>query len=105
VRVVALVADLMDRSKLSNAVPEVEFATDLAAAVGADCIVVDLGRHGRDIAEIRRLAPSARLIAFGAHVDDAALVAAREEGADVVLPRSRFFRDPAAAISPVAPDA
>jgi hypothetical protein len=105
VRIVALVSDLMDRSRLSNAVPDAEFVTDAKAAAGADCVVIDLGRFAGTVSEIRHLAPGARLIAFGAHVDDDALVAAREAGADVVMPRSRFFRDPAAAIAPVAPDA
>ena len=42
--------------------------------------------------------PGARIVCFGPHVDDDAADAARAAGADVVLPRSRFFRDPAAAI-------
>ena len=36
---------------------------------------------------------------FGPHVDEASAAAARDAGADVVLPRSKFFRDPAAAIA------
>ena len=104
-KVVALVPDLMDRSRLSNAVPGVEFVTDPAVTAGADtCVVIDLGRYGDAVAEIRRIAPAARLVAFGAHVDDDVLAAARRDGADLVLPRSRFFRDPVAAITAVAHD-
>jgi hypothetical protein len=38
------------------------------------------------------------LVASGPPDDDRSLGAARAAGADVVLPRSRFFRDPAAAL-------
>jgi hypothetical protein len=104
VKVVALVSDLMDRSRLSGAVSDIEFVADPAATAGAACVVIDLGRYGDAVAEVRRIAPAARLVAFGAHVDDDALAAARGDGADLVLPRSRFFRDPSAAISAVAPE-
>jgi hypothetical protein len=39
-------------------------------------------------------------VAFGPHVDDAALDRARSQGADLVIARSRFFRDPLAAVAP-----
>jgi DNA-binding NarL/FixJ family response regulator len=103
-KVVALVADLMDRSKVSASVPGVMFARAVDGCDDADVVIVDLARHGDDIASIRALAPAARIVAFGSHVDDEAFARARDAGADVVLPRSRFFRDPAAAItSPPAP--
>ncbi|WP_152050410.1 response regulator [Tautonia marina] len=38
----------------------------------------------------RNLAPEARFIAFGSHVDVQALSAARDVGCDPVLPRSKF---------------
>ena len=97
-RVVALVDDLMDRSKVSAAVPGVEIIADAAAASGADRVVVDLARHADDIGAVRGVAPGARIIAYGRHDDTAALAAARAAGADVVVPRSRFFRDPASVI-------
>jgi hypothetical protein len=34
------------------------------------------------------------VIAFGPHVDTEAAERATADGADLVLPRSRFFRDP-----------
>jgi len=40
-----------------------------------------------------------RLVAFGPHVDDRLLEGARADGADVVVPRSQFFRSPAAAVT------
>ena len=97
-RVVALVDDLMDRSRIAAAIPGVEFARSLTACAGADVVVVDLARHSGDVAGARAAAPAARLVAFGSHVDTAALAGAAAAGADVTLPRSRFFLDPAAAI-------
>ena len=94
-RVVALVDDLMDRSRLSAAVPEALFSE---VVDGADVIVVDLSRHAGDVATIRSAAPGASIVAFGSHVDDEVLAAAREAGADVVMARSRFFRNPRAAV-------
>ncbi len=98
-RVCALVVDLMDRSRISAAVPDAVFVRDAAACAGADVVVVDLARSGQHVSAVRGVAPSARIVCFGPHVDEAAATAARAAGADVVLPRSRFFRDPAAAIA------
>ena len=98
-RVVALVSDLMDRSRITGAIAGVEFAGDPAGCNGADVVIVDLARFGSSVGELRRALPDARIVAFGPHVDEDAATAAREAGADVVWPRSRFFRDPAAALS------
>jgi hypothetical protein len=97
--VVALVGDLMDRSRISAAVPAVVFAADVDACVSADVVVVDLSRHADQVAAIRARAPRARIVAFGPHVDEALLERARKDGADAVLARSQFFRDPEAALS------
>lgn len=97
--VVALVGDLMDRSRISAAIPGVAFAAEVDACVGADVVVVDLARHADHVAAIRARAPRARIVAFGPHVDEALLERARKDGADAVLPRSQFFRDPEAALS------
>jgi hypothetical protein len=102
VRVVALVTDLMDRSRLGTAVPGITFARDAAGCAGADVVVVDLARTP-DVGPVRAAAPGARIVAFGPHVDDAALERGRATGADLVLPRSRFFHDPAAAVASVRP--
>jgi DNA-binding NarL/FixJ family response regulator len=99
VKLVALTSDLMDRSRISGAVGDVEFARDAVACAGADVVVVDLARHAGDVAAVRAAAPTARIVAFGPHVDEALLVQATRDGADVVLPRSRFFQDPAAAVA------
>ena len=96
--VVAYVSDLMDRSKVQSAVDGVTFARDPVSAAGAAVVLVDLARFGDAVAAIRAQAPDARIVAFGPHVDDALLRGATEAGADVVLARSQFFRDPAAAV-------
>ncbi len=93
-RVCALVSDLMDRSKITAAIPDAVFMLDGTA----DVVVVDISKSAQLVAEIRAEMPAARIVCFGPHVDDDAADAARAAGADVVLPRSRFFRDPAAAI-------
>ena len=99
-RVVALVTDLMDRSRLSGALGDVEFARDPAACAGADVVVIDLARSADAVAPVRAVAPGARIVAFGPHVDTDLLERAAADGADTVLPRSRFFQDPSAALAP-----
>jgi hypothetical protein len=97
-RICALVSDLMDRSRVSAAVTGVEFVRGIDACAGADVVIVDLARFGADVAALRTALPSARLVCFGPHVDEASAAAASAAGADVVLPRSKFFHDPLAAI-------
>jgi DNA-binding NarL/FixJ family response regulator len=94
-RVCALVSDLMDRSKIASAIPDVSFTLDATA----DVVIVDISRSAQLVPEIRAEMPGARIVCFGPHVDDEAAAAATAAGADAVMPRSRFFRDPAAAIS------
>ena len=98
-RVVALAGDLMDESRLRSAVDGLEVIRDAAAAAGADCVLVDVARHPDAVAALRSVAPSARIVAYGPHVDDEALARASADGADEVLPRSKLFRDPAAALA------
>lgn len=98
-RVVALVGDLMDRSKISVAVPDTRFAAAATDCAGADVIVIDVKAHPDAVSEARKVAPTARVIAYGRHDNPAALEDARAQGADAALARSRFFRDPAAAIT------
>lgn len=96
---VAFVRDLMDRSHISAAIPEVKFVSDPAGVADAAVVIVDLARFGAVVAAVRAIAPTARIVAFGPHVDDETLAAGVADGADRVLPRSVFFRDPAAAIT------
>jgi hypothetical protein len=104
-RVVGLVGDLMDRTRLMGAIPDLEVVERAADVADAEVVVVDLARHADVLGEVRSAAPGAFVVAFGPHVDDEALAAARAAGADVVLPRSRFFRDPAAAVQRASPEA
>jgi hypothetical protein len=99
VRVVALASDLMDRSRITAAIPDAGFARDVEGCAAADVVIVDLARSASAIDELRRALPNARIVAFGPHVDEDATATARADGADVVWPRSRFFRDPAASLS------
>ena len=94
--VVAVVPDLMDRSRL--AAPDVEvvnagpgaLAEVLAArraAGGVALVVVDLARPGALDAVTGLDLP---VVGFAPHVDDELLARARAAGVDA-LPRSRFF--------------
>jgi len=88
----------MDRSKIAAAVPDAGFATGPDECAEADTVIVDVKAHPGAVAVARRVAPAARIVAYGRHDDPEALAAARAEGADEAIPRSRFFHDPAAAI-------
>lgn len=98
-RIVAITSDLMDRSRISGAVDGVEFARDAASSAGADVVLIDLARDAALVAAVRTVAPTARIVAFGPHVDAELLEQATRDGADAVLPRSKFFQDPAAALA------
>jgi hypothetical protein len=93
----------MDRSRLSARIPGIEFCSDAGGCTDADVVIVDLARAAGLVEEVRARVPEARLVCFGPHVDDAAARAATAAGADVVLPRSRFFRDPAAVVTAEPP--
>ena len=98
-RVVALVGDLLDRSKITAAIPDAAFASTPEECAGADTVVIDVKAHPDAVAAVRELVPAARVVAYGRHDNPEALEAARADGADVALPRSRFFPDPAAAVT------
>lgn len=88
--VVAYVPDLMDRSKVAAARPDVRFvarAEDLAD-VAADLVVIDLGRPGA-VDVLARLRAT-RTIGFASHIDRVTLDAARAAGCEAVA-RSVFF--------------
>ena len=91
-RVVVFAPDLMDRSRISAALPHAEFvnAVDKLSIAGPDAVLfVDLGRAGV-LEAIPGLA--APVVGFASHVDDGLIEAARNAGCAEVLPRSRFFR-------------
>lgn len=90
--VVALSADLMDRSKISAAFPDavlVRSLAKLADAVTSESLVfVDLGRVD-DASALQEIA--GRVIGFGSHVNEEQLAAAQAAGVEAT-PRSVFFR-------------
>lgn len=97
--VVALVRDLMDRSRfgvLSGSGVDVQFVRsvgDLASAL-ADVpvlvVVIDLGRDDALEGIGAAAVAGARVVAYGSHVDRDRLDAAHAAGAEV-LTRSAFF--------------
>jgi hypothetical protein len=103
-KVVVLSTDLIDRSKISSALPDAVFvgaAAQLpAAAAGADLVVVDASRPGVLDVLAAVVAAADEVVAFGPHVDTETLAAASASGARV-LPRSKFFADVAAAVGRV----
>jgi hypothetical protein len=95
---VALVDDLMDRTRLTAALPGLTFVRE-PGGIEASVVIIDLAAHADAVPVVRAARPTARIIAFGPHVDGPVLDEARAAGADVVLARSRFFRDPAGAVT------
>jgi len=106
-RVVALSADLIDRSKISAAFPDaiiVRSVVKLSDAVTTNAVTtnavttsvgtarllvfVDLGRV-EDVTVLQEL--GGHIIGFGSHVNEEQLAAARAVGMEA-LPRSVFFR-------------
>lgn len=85
--VVAVTTDLMDRSKISGAIDGVRVVRPGAPLDDADVVIVDLALPGLEAA----VATGARVIAYGSHVDEETLAAARSAGAEA-MPRSVFFR-------------
>jgi len=70
---------------------------DLAARLGARCVLVDLAFPGLDLPDLmRRLGEAGarpRVVAYGSHVDAESLRAARAAGCAPALPRSKFVED------------
>ena len=87
--------DLMDRSRVTAAVPDVRFvpAPSALAAVEADVVAVDLTRPGvvSALAELSARPSRPRVVGFANHERRDLMEAARQAGADVVLARSAFF--------------
>lgn len=97
-RIVALVRDLMFASRVRGVAPEAVVARgreQLLEAVGRDTrlVIVELEAPGalEAVREVRERSAGVRLVAFGPHVMEDALEAAREAGAEV-LPRGAFVK-------------
>ena len=91
-RLVALVPDLMDRSRISAGLATVDFLAGpvaLADLGPLDVVLVDLGRAG----VLQALAGcAAQVVGFVSHVDEDLAQQARSGGVAEVLARSVFFR-------------
>jgi|GEM_PF-259506 len=96
-KIVALIPDLMDRSRLSiqNSAHQIEFVGAAAllpiVAAGADLVLVDLSRPGVPDVLSAVVQSCHRVIGFAPHVEDETMAWALSVGAEV-LPRSKFFR-------------
>lgn len=94
--IAAYTPDLMDRSRITSALPDAEIRyvgspEALVGLAGIDLVVVDLSKKGVLEALPGIVASGVRLVAYGSHVDKKLLDAAREAGVADVLPRSKFF--------------
>lgn len=102
-KVLFLTSDLMFSSRVGGAAKQLNLEMALVPNVAslpdklsADCglVLVDLSLDGLNLPAIAKAAkaaaPSAKVVAFGAHVDRAALADAAEAGCDLVLTRNQF---------------
>lgn len=103
--VVALVADLIFASKITAVAQQVGVCVSLARTPeqaralleGAGGLIVDLHLETADALEFihaLKSDPSAPpIVAFASHVQKDLIQAAKDAGAETVLPRSKFTRD------------
>jgi DNA-binding NarL/FixJ family response regulator len=71
-------------------------AVELCEAEGANAVIVDLSTPSVDVASLvnqlkSKIGSIARVVAFGPHVHEQRLAAAREAGCDLVVSRGQFF--------------
>lgn len=94
--------NLMDRPKLESAlVAAGHEVTPVRTELpdGLDLLIADL-EHPLAMALIAAAAAAGvRTVAYGPHVDEEGMAAARDAGAEEVLPRSRVLRDPGAFVA------
>jgi DNA-binding NarL/FixJ family response regulator len=107
--VIALTADLFFRAKIEEAAkalglarPRFASSAEQAGKLAGEepapgaLVLLELGpRTGgvEAVAKIKELAPGARIVAFGSHVDTETLERARSLGATEVMARSRFANE------------
>lgn len=75
-----------------------------AAGDATDLVMLDLNCAGADVGAVRQLfqvrdSPRPRIVAFGPHVQEDQLAAAKQAGCDVVISRGQFFAQVDAIIS------
>lgn len=101
--VVLVVSDLMFQSRIAAAVAALGHkavvadaaAVEQAIGAGPALVVVDLHERGIDAGTVIRSvrAGGATVLAFGRHTEPAMLRAARDAGADRVVPRSQLVEE------------
>lgn len=105
-----LTNDLLFSSQVSGAAAALKLPLELAmsvpklleraAADGVKLIILDLAFRGCDpatlVPQLKQLAPVAKIIAYGPHVQDTQLLAAQSAGCDEVLTRGQFSQEAAA---------
>ena len=114
--VLFLSSDLMFTSRIVGAAKAVSLPVQLVAdpaslpqRITADCrlALVDLALDNLNlpaaVKAIKEGSPAARVIAYGAHVDEAALADARDAGCDLVLTRGQFHKQYADLLRDAAP--
>lgn len=103
-RCIYLTTDLLFSSRVASLARERGFVLDIVSNLAAAqelatlpdvrLVIVDLVLPHLDIAaatrELRATIPAVALLAYGPHVDEARLNAAREAGCQHVVPRSAF---------------
>lgn len=104
--VIAVSSNLMDLARFESAASRLGYRMEGRSASeleDAEAVIAFVDLEGDDSADaITTLAGRGiRVIAFGPHVDDMAMVRARTLGAKVAEPRSRVFRDPGAYLPPL----
>jgi DNA-binding NarL/FixJ family response regulator len=104
--VAALTADLLFGARIRGSAPgaaAVQSLARLREVVGPGTRLVLLDLQAREwaeaVAEVRRRAPEARLVAFAPHVAEASLAAARTAGVDRVMVRGQFVRELASLVA------
>jgi hypothetical protein len=103
---VLITRSLLDRSKVDEAAASAGYRLEVEAGVpsgrGRFAVgFVDLEHPDSDEAIRRLVGICGRVVAYGPHVDDMAMIRARSLGAEDAVPRSRFFKDPAVWLLPL----
>jgi CheY-like chemotaxis protein len=102
--ILIVVPDLMFQPRIADAarglgatvrIADSEAATESALSDAPAAVVVDLHAAGIDTVDVIRRASGAgaRVLAFGRHTEPATLRAARDAGAETVVPRSQLVEE------------
>jgi DNA-binding NarL/FixJ family response regulator len=114
-KVIFLSSDLMFSSRVGGAAKQLNVEMVLVPNVASlptkitadsDLVLVDLSLDGLNLPSVvkavKSAAPQAKVVAYGAHVDHAALADASEAGCNLVLTRNQFNQQYAELLRSVA---